>query len=255
MSDTEVWRDPVPGKMDTSSSLTELKEECTESPSEERESSHFESGGCMADETDPEGDPRINRGNSDSQLEPQAWNDPAGYSHDPGETTGGNDPLTKEQVNTVELARQQLTVEQHERVDNCNKAFKLPSQINELKEAGESHRKGKGVDPKEWGQLHVDNELELDPEIQERLLNNCKERKTRKDKEISEDESDHDYEPDDESSGEEMDRNTINAMNTGTAAQKPSCVVELEAQLWQLEKELMKEKGKKKEQTKGVLKL
>ncbi|KAG6838069.1 hypothetical protein H0H87_004059, partial [Tephrocybe sp. NHM501043] len=63
-----------------------------------------------------------------------------------------------------------MTTEEHERgdrrVENVHVAKSMHVQEDELGEP--SQAKGKGVDPQNWGNIHLDN-LEIDPQLQQEI--------------------------------------------------------------------------------------
>ncbi|KAG6855155.1 hypothetical protein H0H87_007565 [Tephrocybe sp. NHM501043] len=78
---------------------------------------------------------------------------------------------TQEQDHIIAEARNNMTTEECERGDrraeNVCIAKSMHVQEDELGEP--SQAKGKGVDPRNWGNIHLDN-LEIDPQLQQEML-------------------------------------------------------------------------------------
>ena len=76
----------------------------------------------------------------------------------------GQRGLTRDQVQTVKVAAEAMTKSQKTLVDNRNK--KIPHRRGDSsssREEGPSRRKGKGIDPREWGNVNISQEsLDVD---------------------------------------------------------------------------------------------
>ena len=82
----------------------------------------------------------------------------------------GQRGLTNDQAQTVKAVAEAMTKSQRTLVDNITK--KLPHRRGNSSSSrgeGPSHRKGKGIDPKEWGNINISQES-LDVDAQEAAL-------------------------------------------------------------------------------------
>jgi hypothetical protein len=80
----------------------------------------------------------------------------------------------------LEAAEKNLTSEQRERVRKCRAAVRTRRGSNSSRGEGTSNAKGKGPDPQDWGNVHVDPK-ELDPEKQREMLEHYNLRKNQVD--------------------------------------------------------------------------
>ncbi|KAG6853165.1 hypothetical protein H0H87_008789, partial [Tephrocybe sp. NHM501043] len=78
---------------------------------------------------------------------------------------------TQEQDHIIAEARNNMTTEERERVDRRAENVRIAKSMHvQEDEPGEpSQAKGKGVDPRNWGNIHLDN-LEIDPQLQQEML-------------------------------------------------------------------------------------
>jgi hypothetical protein len=87
---------------------------------------------------------------------------------------GKNYTLTAEQNQAVESAAQALTAEQHEHISRRTKAVKNQrKKSTDSRGEGPSRNKGKGRDPREWGNINLD-EAEMNMELQQAALESYK---------------------------------------------------------------------------------
>ncbi|KAG5350142.1 hypothetical protein C0989_012511, partial [Termitomyces sp. Mn162] len=80
--------------------------------------------------------------------------------------------LSQEQSTTIEQARINMTEEQRDLVETRIRNVQFGSIIMENDALGTSRNKGKGPDPRNWGEANL-SEDELEPDIQEQLLEDC----------------------------------------------------------------------------------
>ncbi|KAG6884024.1 hypothetical protein C0993_002011 [Termitomyces sp. T159_Od127] len=260
VSDGEGWGDPNPdSEAAAMSSLTDLKDERTVSPSQEREDSHQESGGQEAIETSPEENSGVTPEDPDKgcdtggqQGDHHGVNDHSKPSREIGHMSRSHQVLTQEQEKTVELARKGLTTAQRKLVKNRNRAMNMSSETEQEQIPETVTKKGKGIDPREWGQINVENEQELNPEVQERLFRKYKTKQQNTKVNSPDKEDDSDYEPvsdetsSDESGNDEMEDNVRENLST---RKRRTQVEKLEARIKELKKKLHKERKKHKGET------
>ncbi|KAG6805486.1 hypothetical protein H0H92_015218, partial [Tricholoma furcatifolium] len=95
----------------------------------------------------------------------------------------GNSVLNPEQHETVNYARASLDDEQRRMIDDRMQMMREVNMIESAvetvesnsssdKQEGPSQNKGKGPDPENWGAMEFDED-EIDPEIQQRILEAC----------------------------------------------------------------------------------
>ncbi|KAG6878929.1 hypothetical protein C0992_006573 [Termitomyces sp. T32_za158] len=234
------------------SSRTELKDEQAISPSQEREYSHPQGGGHSAEEASPV----VPSGETPGEPDERNEGDRPPEATVEDETRGGRTqagghgtPLTQEQTDTIELARHNLTTEQSKLVDKQNRSVNINNGTDDRHlGTGTSNRKDKGIDPREWGQLNADNNIEYDPGTQRKLLKEFEQQ--RKGVVVSDSDSDSDYEPDDEETDydEESDQGSeeVHNQEQDNDKKKEKMITELKNQVRRLKKELELKQGKKR---------
>ncbi|KAG6857987.1 hypothetical protein C0995_003563, partial [Termitomyces sp. Mi166 len=79
--------------------------------------------------------------------------------------------LSQEQVEAISLARDKMTVEQRQLVDQHNRNLNVQPGDQNADRAG-PWDKGKGPDPHNWGEANLSGD-ELDPEVQRQILDTC----------------------------------------------------------------------------------
>jgi hypothetical protein len=84
--------------------------------------------------------------------------------------------LTKEQVQTVDAASNNLTADQREILHRRQKKVPIERDGSTSQEEGASKNKGKGIDPREWGNVNISRES-LDLEAQAAALDSIAQRK------------------------------------------------------------------------------
>ncbi|KAG6834104.1 hypothetical protein H0H93_011927, partial [Arthromyces matolae] len=89
-------------------------------------------------------------------------------------TSSTDTVLNSEQLEAVKLANRGMTDEQRRAFERPQVKVTKPSQPAVQQNSGEgtSKNKGKGIDPKNWGQMELSGE-EYDPEVQEQILKAC----------------------------------------------------------------------------------
>ncbi|KAG6879086.1 hypothetical protein C0992_005294 [Termitomyces sp. T32_za158] len=255
VSDAEGWDESHQADTAEGSSLTELKDDQEKSPSQDREYSHQIGEGQSAEESSPVDPSGESPGHQDERNEPGSRpHDTCVAEKDTGNRQGKSQeggtgpPLTQEQTETIELARRNLTTEQNDLVEKRNKTLNIHQKADKRsRERRTLNRKDKGIDPREWGQLDANNDIELNPETQRKLLKNFEQR--RKEPFSSDSEMDSDYEPgseesDDDDEPEEDLEKTNNEFDRKTEKNK---ITELENQLRRLRKEIELEKAKNRD--------
>ncbi|KAG6898926.1 hypothetical protein C0993_002679 [Termitomyces sp. T159_Od127] len=86
--------------------------------------------------------------------------------------------LSEEQTRAVDSARDTLTERDRERIDRRYANITVTAINNaaddgeETHQEGTSQRKGKGIDPRNWGAAQLSGD-EIDPEIQQQILDEC----------------------------------------------------------------------------------
>ncbi|KAG5348909.1 hypothetical protein C0989_007223, partial [Termitomyces sp. Mn162] len=81
------------------------------------------------------------------------------------------DDLTREQADTIKLARNNMTPSQRELIDTCNRNLSTAT-AQAVADSGPSSEKGKGPDPRNWGDADLLRE-DLDHEVQCHILEEC----------------------------------------------------------------------------------
>ncbi|KAG5335349.1 hypothetical protein C0989_001344 [Termitomyces sp. Mn162] len=84
--------------------------------------------------------------------------------------------LSQEQSTTIEQARNNMTKEQRNLVDTRIRNVQFGSMLMENDTLGTSRNKGKGPDPRNWGEANL-SEDELEPDVWEQILEECANRR------------------------------------------------------------------------------
>ncbi|KAJ3979498.1 hypothetical protein F5890DRAFT_1421264, partial [Lentinula detonsa] len=73
-----------------------------------------------------------------------------------------NNSLSPEQELTVQMAEANLNDSERERIARCHSSIRILAEDEESHEEGPSMDKGKGIDPRNWGNVSLDDK-EMNP--------------------------------------------------------------------------------------------
>ncbi|KAJ3751619.1 hypothetical protein EV360DRAFT_2602, partial [Lentinula raphanica] len=77
--------------------------------------------------------------------------------------------LSPEQELTVKMAEANLNDSERERIARRHNSVRILAEDEESREEGPSMGKGKGIDPRNWGNVRFDDE-EMNPGLQAQIL-------------------------------------------------------------------------------------